>query len=140
MGEGNGGGTGEAEPVNQQYAREATNLVLKRLREQLERGEIDRRLLDRLGWTERDLRRFLDRMSRSAAAQDDDSPEAEARRRQFEEMLKRVRLEGAERQRRDTRVDKTQIGTVTTRRVPVPPEYRELYEAYTRRLAKRRRP
>ncbi len=139
-GQGSGGSSSDAEPANPEFAREATNLVLKRLRDQLERGQVDPHLLQRLGWTEEDLQRFLDRLSRSMAATDEDSPEAQARRRQFEEMLKRVRPDQAQRQRRDTRLDKTQIDTVTTRRVPVPPEYRELYEAYTKRLAKRRRP
>lgn len=47
--------------ANLDYAREQTELVLKRLEEQLADREVDRKLLDKLGWTERDLQRFVDR-------------------------------------------------------------------------------
>ncbi|MEO0530391.1 MAG: hypothetical protein AAF266_07400 [Planctomycetota bacterium] len=47
--------------ANLEYAREQTDLVLERLEEQLQQREVDRRLLDKLGWTEQDLRRFVDR-------------------------------------------------------------------------------
>lgn len=47
--------------ANLDYAREQTDLVLERLEKQLKEREVDRRLLDKLGWSEQDLRRFVDR-------------------------------------------------------------------------------
>ncbi|QDV80186.1 hypothetical protein [Botrimarina mediterranea] len=47
--------------ANLDYAREQTELVLQRLEDQLRKKEVDRKLLDKLGWTEEDLREFVDR-------------------------------------------------------------------------------
>lgn len=56
--------------ANLEYARKQTDLVLERLDEQLRDKEVDRELLDQLGWTEDDLRRFVDRwQSRKQRAQ-----------------------------------------------------------------------
>ncbi len=47
--------------ANLDYAREQTELVLEELEEQLREREVDRKLLDKLGWTEQDLKRFVER-------------------------------------------------------------------------------
>ncbi|TWT86254.1 hypothetical protein Mal64_37940 [Pseudobythopirellula maris] len=58
--------------ANLDYARRQTDLVLERLGEQLDRDRVDEELLDELGWTEDDLRRFVDRWrQRKRAAQSD---------------------------------------------------------------------
>ncbi|MEM9186454.1 MAG: hypothetical protein AAGB00_08175 [Planctomycetota bacterium] len=74
---GGGGGEGEhrgGEPggdaASLDYAREQTDLVLEQLADQLAKKDVDRELLDKLGWSEADLRRFVDRwQSRKQAAQ-----------------------------------------------------------------------
>lgn len=64
--------------ANLDYARKQTELVLERLEDQLRRKEVDRRLLDELGWTEGDLERFVERWrSRRQRAQSRD-PEGKA--------------------------------------------------------------
>lgn len=53
---------GEAPPgddVNLEYARRATNLVLDKLQEQ--KDDPDKKLLDKLGWTQEELAAFLER-------------------------------------------------------------------------------
>jgi hypothetical protein len=47
--------------ANLDYAREQTELVLQRLDDQLRKKEVDRKLLDKLGWTEEDLQDFVNR-------------------------------------------------------------------------------
>lgn len=59
-GPGEGAGPG-GDAANLEYARRQTDLVLRRLEEELKKKEIDRRLLEKLGWSEEDLRRFLAR-------------------------------------------------------------------------------
>ena len=74
---GTGGGNGDGqrgEPggdeANLDFARKKTDLLLENLADQLKQKKVDQDLLDRLGWTEQDLRRFVARwQSRKQAAQ-----------------------------------------------------------------------
>ncbi|MCC6491966.1 MAG: hypothetical protein IT424_02975 [Pirellulales bacterium] len=50
-----------ADAANLDYARQQTNLMLERLDEQLAKKQVDKDLLKTLGWTEDELRRFVDR-------------------------------------------------------------------------------
>jgi hypothetical protein len=130
--------TPEEEAANLENARKATNLVLKRLKSQLERGEVDQEMLDEMGWKgKQDVEKFVryleDNLKQNA---DDNSPEAEARRMQFEETLRNLDL-GSETQRRSGSVGKEraiqQIGTKSAR---PPREYEKIWESYTRSLSK----
>jgi hypothetical protein len=57
--------TRRSDPVgdegNLEYARKQTDLVLDRLENQLKEREVDEDLLDKLGWSEADLKKFVDR-------------------------------------------------------------------------------
>ena len=55
------GGQTDADEANLEYARKQTELVLNRLAEQLAKRDVDRELLDKLGWSEEDLRRLVER-------------------------------------------------------------------------------
>jgi len=69
--------------------RRAANLVLKKLQEQLERGDVDDDLKRQLGVSDEDLSRFAERLQqRLADTGADETPDARDRRRQFEEMLR----------------------------------------------------
>lgn len=130
--------TAEEEAADLEAARKATNLVLKRLKSKLERGEVDQELLDEMGWKDTgDVERFVKHLEDGMKAQAvDNSPEAVAKRLQFEELLRSMRL-GTETQRRDgSKGQARDIRQFGTRNVPVPPEYRKLYESYTRSLSK----
>ncbi len=74
--------------------RKAANLVLERLKEQLERGEMDAEWRERLGVSDEQLRDFGQRLEQRLADQGDDlSPEGQARRRQFEETLRTIEFD-----------------------------------------------
>lgn len=57
----NGAADEPGDAANLDYARRQTELTLEKLSDQLADGEADRELLDKLGWTEDDLRRFVER-------------------------------------------------------------------------------
>ncbi len=71
---------GELDPgdeANLDYARKQTDLILDRLEDQLDKQEVDKGLLEKLGWTRDELRRFVDRWKNlKAQADESTSPEA----------------------------------------------------------------
>ena len=139
---GNGAATQAAEKANLDYGKEAADLVLRRLEKDLKRGEVDEKLLKELGWTQEDARRFAERLrNRLEPASPDATPQDQARHRQFEETLKSLDLKsvGSKRTGKGVRRSGDPAGNFGAKRLPVPPEYREAYEAYTRSLAKRRK-
>jgi hypothetical protein len=130
--------TAEEEQANLEAARKATNLVLQRLKSQLERGEVDQELMDELGWKDKkDVEKFVKFLEKGMAQQgDDNSPEAEARRMQFEETLRSMNL-GSETQRRAGGIGKERaIEQIGAKNAPVPREYEKVWQSYTRSLSK----
>ena len=139
-GDGTGESDGETESAdapNLEYARKQSNLVLQKLKDQLDRGEVDQKQLDDLGWTKEDMKRFVDRLEKQVNDTDNDtSPDAMARRLQFEEDLKGLKLN--RRAAPKTGDDASQRRTRQVREArqsPVPAEFREQYEAYTKSLS-----
>lgn len=125
------------EKANEEFARRASNLVLRKLKKDLERGETDQKLLDELGWTREDMERFVKRLERQLEDNGDDmSPESVARRRQFEETLKTLGLSNRTNKRTAKSGKTTRVNEAGDRKIPVPAEYRELFEEYTKDLAK----
>jgi hypothetical protein len=139
IGEGGSGGGQAAEQANLEDARKAANLVLKRLESELARGEVDQKLLDELGWTKKDMQKFAERLRQQLHNRgDDDSPESQARRRQFEETLKSLNLRSkGSRRRGDNVLKQTPSSGFGANRLRVPAEYRDAVDAYTRNLSKR---
>jgi hypothetical protein len=133
--------TPEEEEANLEYARKATNLVLQKLKSKLERGEVDQELLDEMGWKNKgDVERFVKFLESGLKAQQDESPEEMARRLQFEETLKNVRM-GTQTERRAGSPGETRtIRQTATKNVRVPSEWLKAYGAYTRGLSKQSEP
>lgn len=139
-----GTGSGQGEPLedtskqaNLDYAKKATDLVLRRLESQLQRGQIDKKTEEELGWNKEQIRRFVERMrSQAQATEDPNSPAAEARRLQFEETLKSLNLRSAAKSRSSRAVPKSSDAEMESKRSIPPPEYRDLYNAFTKSLAK----
>src|SRR5690606_32664672 len=119
---GEGSSSESPEEANLDYAREASNLVLRQLKDDLERGEVDEDLLKELGWTKDQLERFTKRLeNRLKDPGDDQSPESIARRRQFEAMLESLNL-NSDTVSRKGRTDKaSRVGEIDAQRAPVPP-------------------
>lgn len=136
---GSGSSSGAPEEANEEFTKEAANLVLKRLQKDIERGEVDQELLDELGWTPEQMKKFVERMQQQLEAKpDDDSPQAKAKQRQFEEMLKNLNLTEKTQRRDDTNKDKQAGDGIGPVRRPPPPEYRESFESYTKSLSKKK--
>ena len=114
-------------------------MVLKRLQKDLDRGEVDPELLKKLGWNEKDMQRFAERLERQLAQPKPDDPGAEARRRQFEEVLRSVDLESTGRQQKGNVTNQKSTNNFSDRRLPPPRKHRKAYEDYIKRLSKQRR-
>lgn len=126
-----------AEKANAEFARKASNLVLKKLRKDLDRGEVDQQLLDELGWKKEDMERFVEHLEQQLADKgEDQSPESIASRRQFEETLKTLGLSSKTRVRKAVGGKPTRVNELGDRKIAPPPEYQELFEEYTKDLAK----
>ncbi len=127
----------KADAAKLEYTKKASNLVLQRLKEQLERGEVDPETLKELGWTKEELAKFVDRLEKrmEAAGGEEDSPEAVARRMQFEEELKQLRVGNDVKKRTESGAVQRRTN-ITNKQAPVPPELRDQYDAYTKGLSK----
>ena len=77
------------------------------MKDELARGEVDQELLDELGWTPKQMKKFADRMQEQLDDKgDDNSPKAQAQRRQFEEMLHNLDVTSKTQRRNDNNKDK----------------------------------
>jgi collagen type III alpha len=140
--DGEGGGAAPAaappgDPANLEFKKQAAELVLQRLKDGLERGDVDPQLLDELGWTNDEMQRFVNRLSESLHGTGEaESPEAIARRVQFEEMLRSLKLDRVGAKRTAGQQPSREVDQIESRRAPVPGEYRKAWERYTRELSK----
>ncbi|QDT54132.1 hypothetical protein Pan44_21590 [Caulifigura coniformis] len=138
QGEGSGGES-TAEAANLENRKKATNLALKRLQETLERGDIDPELQKELGFTDDELRSFMDRLEeRLADTGDDNSPEAQARRRQFEQLLKGIDLQTQTSKRAAGTGEGPSTSGFGTSGRPAPAEYRAAEKRYRESLNKKK--
>ncbi len=134
-----GDASSDPDPVNLDDKKKATNLVLKRLKDELERGDVDQELLKELGWTADDLKRFVDRLDQQSKS-GGDTPAEQVRRRQFEEMLKSLDLRSTGGKREDATQKKRSTNDFTDKQVPVPLEYRDALKKYADKLSKQKQP
>ena len=136
---GSSSNSGEPDEANEEFTKEAANLVLKRLKKEVERGEVDQELLDELGWTPEQMKKFVERMQQQLEDKpDDNSPQAKARQRQFDEMLKNLNVTDKTQRRNDTNKEKQNGEGIGSVRRPPPAEYRELFESYTKSVSKKK--
>ena len=138
-----GGDTAPVEPgdeANLEYNRQATELILQKLNKELERGDVDPELLEQLGWTKDEMKQFADRLSKSLeeSKRAEESPEAKARKQQFEEMLKNLDLQKSGTQRTGATEPKRDLLQIESKRTPVPPVYKSAYEKFTRDMARQK--
>ena len=118
----------------------ATNLVLKQLQDDLDRGKVDQELLDKFGWTEDDMRRFTERLQQRLSTDDEPADPGEAARaRQFREMLKSLDLKASSRERLDAFEQKEATTDFSDLRERVPQKYRGAFEKYLDKLARQKR-
>jgi hypothetical protein len=127
----------EGDEANLEYARKQTDLVLEKLADRLKNKEVDDRLLEDLGWSEEDLRQFIERwQSRKEAAQQQDET-GEAARRELDEALRSLGLRRGPLQQ--ARVKEDSLRDLREGyRGPVPLEYRERLRAYSEGVSRSR--
>lgn len=140
-----GGNTGDAEAnpedANLEYNRQAAELVLQRLKDDLNQDNVDPKLLEELGWTPEQLQRFVDRLAKQLEKPAEElSPQEEARRNQFEAMLKTLDLKGTGAKRAGDKSAQREVEQSGGRRSPVPNDYKAAYEAFTKTLSKQKTP
>ena len=133
-------GVGPGEDANLEYNRQATELVLQKLKNELDRGAVDPDVLEQLGWNEAEMQQFADRLSKylDESKRAEESPEAKARQQQFQEMLKNLDLQKSGSQRTGEKEPKRDVSQVQSKRTPIPPAYRQVYEKFTRDLARQK--
>ncbi|MCG8448610.1 MAG: hypothetical protein MI725_03395 [Pirellulales bacterium] len=85
------GETLPGDEANLKYARNQTDLVLERLDDQLKKQQVDKDLLEKLGWSQEELRRFVERWKhlKSQAASDSASQDAQ---KKFDDALRSLGL------------------------------------------------
>ncbi len=130
--------TPESEP-DLEAARQATDLALKRLEDQLERGDVDEKWLKEMGWDEADAAQFLDRMKDRLNNRNADTPEARAQQKQFNNWLKQLNKPAGQPARRTGSAVRNRAArdVFNTRRAAPPAELRDIYEAYQRGVSER---
>jgi len=114
--------------ANPEYAREATDLVLDDLRDQVDEGRVDEKLLDDLGWKRKDLQKFLKRwesMKRQAKT-------SKAGKEKLDEAIDSLglRKKGAARSGKAT--DDKHRGLYQRRTTRPPTEYERIFRGYSR--------
>jgi hypothetical protein len=109
--------------------------VVRKLKDDLARGEVDEKLLEELGWDRERMARFVEQMEQALRdSGNDQSPEAIRRRRQFETTLEALKLPQANEKRRGTSTRTTRANEIGGKHSAPPSEYRDRYEAYTKSL------
>ena len=126
------------DPQDVDRAAKAANLALRRIRQDLDRGRVDKQLLEELGWTEQQLQDFTDRMEKRLQERSLNSQQQQEQtlsQKSFDEMLRSLDLQSSGSSRiGDSSRDRDRVDTTLRRSVP-PAKYRQAFEAYQRSLS-----
>jgi hypothetical protein len=131
------GSAPEGDEANLEYARKQTDLVLEKLSDQLNSKKIDQNMLKELGWSEDDLRRFVDRWRDRKKAAKRDDPSGDAAKRELDEALRSLGLRRGPMKQGQVK-DDTLRDLREGYRGPVPIEYQERLRAYNQGVSRAR--
>ncbi len=123
--------------ANLEYARKQTDLVLEKLSDQLNRKQVDKNLLKQLGWSEEELRKFVDRWQARKEAAEKNDPAGDAAKRELDEALRSLGLRRGPMKQRQVK-DDTLRDLREGYRGPVPLEYQERLRAYNQGVSRAR--
>ena len=100
----------------------------------------DEGLLEKLGWTQDEMRRFTERLSKhlQEAKSGDETPESQARRQQFEEMLKSLDVNKKGTTRTGDKAPQREVNQIESHRAIVPREYRGAYDKFSREITRQK--
>lgn len=128
---------GELEPgdaANLDYAQKQTDLVLDRLEEQLKQQDVDKKLLEKLGWTEAELRQFVERW-KSLKAEAEAAP-GEETKQQLDNALRSLGLNPNRRTGYQSNITKEKLRQLQdSYRGQIPLEYADQVRAYIKGTA-----
>ena len=124
--------------TNVDDAAAAADLALKRLKQDLDRGEVDQKLLDELGWTKEELQAFSERMhDRLNSLKDAPAQEADRlQQRRVEEMLKSLDLTSTPEERIGSRNRDREQRDTTARRSKAPSRLRDLQKMFRKSVSR----
>ncbi|MEI6539933.1 MAG: hypothetical protein WCO86_10475, partial [Planctomycetota bacterium] len=116
----------------------AAALAIKRLQKELERGTVDPKLLEELGWTESEIKSFAERLQKQLTLREVNAQQQKEKSisdKSFDAMLKGLDLNssGTTRQGKADR-DRDQQDTTTRQSAP-PSRYKQLVEGYQRSVS-----
>ncbi len=132
--------TGEApkgDDANLEYARKQTDLVLDKLADQMKKKRVDEGLLKDLGWSEADLKKFIERWQQRKAAAEKNDEAGETARRELDDALRSLGLRRGELEQNAVRKD-TLRDLREGYRGPVPTEYKDRLRAYNQGVSRAR--
>lgn len=119
-----------ADPANLEYAQKVTDLTLERLKQQLDKGEVDPELLERFKSREA-LEEFARRWESMRQNAKQPGPAGDAARKQFQENLKSLGLQPRTTQQRGSTAAGDDMRDVRGRARSEPPaKYADQYRAY----------
>jgi hypothetical protein len=127
----------QGDEANLEYARKQTDLVLEKLADQLNRRDIDEELLEELGWSEEDLRQFVERWQSLKESAERSDPSAGAAQRELDEALRSLGLRRGPHQQGPLKED-TLRDLREGYRGTVPLEYQERLRAYNQGVSRAR--
>jgi len=129
------GETLAGDEANLDYARKQTDLIIDRLDDQLKKQKVDQSLLEKLGWTQDELRRFVDRWKNLQSQVNDKTNPTDAN----EELNDALRSLGLGRNRRtgyQSKIAKDKLRDLRDAyRGRVPLEYQEQVNRYIKGTA-----
>ncbi|MCH2113707.1 MAG: hypothetical protein MK171_02170 [Pirellulales bacterium] len=142
-----GGGTGgntspppgsdvlPGDEANLEYARQQTDLVLERIEDQLDKKQVDHKLLEKLGWSQDELQRFVDRWkSLKSKAAGDNRPNTA--KKELDDSLRRLGLLPKSRLGYRSQITKDRLRDLRdTYRGRTPLEYQDRLRAYVKGTA-----
>jgi len=128
------GETMPGDEANLDFAKKKTDLILDRLEDQLNKKQVDKSLLEKLGWTQDELQRFVDRWKNlKSGVNDPNSPEA---KQELDAALRSLGLSRKGRTGFGSKITKDKLRDLQDAyRGRTPLEYQEQVRAYIKGTA-----
>ncbi len=142
-----GGGTGgssstppagELEPgdeANLDFARQQSDLVLDRLEDQLDKDQVDQEMLEKLGWSKEDLRKFVDRWKGLLNAAEQEGPAGDEAQQKLDDALLSLGLRPGQRGFQSQAIQEKLRELKDSYRGQTPLEYADRVRAYIKGTA-----
>ena len=129
---------GELEPgdeANLEFARKQSDLVLDRLENQLDKDQVDNELLDKLGWSKDDLRKFVQRWKGLMDAAEQEGTAGEEAQEKLNDALRSLGLRPGDRGFQSQTIQEKLRQIQDSYRGQTPIEYADKVRAYIKGTA-----